>query len=180
MIIYTQYVNSHEYTWYDSSNVLFSECFDTKSEKKPLKIVFKGGRTYVYKDVEMKDYLQFRTAESQGKAVSGLIIKKYEAARLPDTSLESLKKLQRKFMEMGKKTEEAFFNLAYKVESDRETGLFRMYMGDSLIYEGKEGEVSLFKLLKSMNIRYAFEEKKIESVGEYPENEGKNQKNDEN
>ena len=70
MITFNRYVNQEDHTWYDSSNVVYSKCYDTKSSKfKTLKIVFKGGRTYLYKDVDADDYLRFKTAQSNGDAL---------------------------------------------------------------------------------------------------------------
>ena len=45
MIVYNKYINNEDYTWYDSSNVIFSKCYDNNSDSKTLKIVFKDGRT---------------------------------------------------------------------------------------------------------------------------------------
>jgi hypothetical protein len=81
MIVYNKYTNSRDYTWYDSSNIVFSECIDTTEEEKTLKIVFKQGRTYIYRKVDVNDYLLFRNAESNGKAFNQYI-KKYECVRL--------------------------------------------------------------------------------------------------
>ena len=67
MIVFNRYVNQEDHTWYDSSNVVYSKCYDTQSTKfKTLKIVFKGGRTYLYKDVDADLYLQFKNAQSNG------------------------------------------------------------------------------------------------------------------
>lgn len=42
MIVYNKYLDNQDYTWYDSSNVLFSKCYDDpNSNTKTLKIVFK-------------------------------------------------------------------------------------------------------------------------------------------
>ena len=43
MIVYNKYLDNQDYTWYDSSNVLFSKCYDDpNSNTKTLKIVFKN------------------------------------------------------------------------------------------------------------------------------------------
>ena len=60
MIVYNKYINNEDYTWYDSSNVIFSKCYDNNSDSKTLKIVFKDGRTYLYKDVATMDYISFK------------------------------------------------------------------------------------------------------------------------
>ena len=39
MIVFNRYVNQEDHTWYDSSNVVYSKCYDTQSTKfKTLKI----------------------------------------------------------------------------------------------------------------------------------------------
>ena len=77
MIVYNKYLDNQDYTWYDSSNVLFSKCYDDpNSNTKTLKIVFKNGRTYIYKDVDINDYITFKTAQSNGQAVNTFIIEK--------------------------------------------------------------------------------------------------------
>ncbi len=62
--------------WYESSNVIYSECIDKKDAYKDLKITFKDGRTYLYKNVTVQDYLLFRIHESQGKALNKYILPK--------------------------------------------------------------------------------------------------------
>ena len=53
MIVYNRYVNQEDHVWYESSNIIYSKCYDTQNSKfKSLKIVFKGGRTYLYRDVD--------------------------------------------------------------------------------------------------------------------------------
>ena len=63
-------------SWYQSSNVLYSECIDVEDELKTLKVVFKNGTQYQYEDVDVNDYLLFRDAESQGQALNKIIKKK--------------------------------------------------------------------------------------------------------
>ena len=49
--------------FYDSSNILVSE-YDQKENN--LTIVFKGGGTYKYNNVSVKDFTRFELADSQG------------------------------------------------------------------------------------------------------------------
>ena len=58
---------------YDSSNILASR-YNTISKK--LAIIFKGGRQYLYHDVNKNDYDVFEQSESQGKVLNS-VIKKY-------------------------------------------------------------------------------------------------------
>lgn len=75
-----------EKVWYQSSTIKHSVFND---KEFTLKIVFKQGRTYTYKDVSTFDYLMFRngfgTDQSQGLSFNKFI-KKYEYQRLDDTS----------------------------------------------------------------------------------------------
>ena len=157
-IVYNKYNNNRDHTWYDSSNVLYSVCYDTNEKDKVLKVVFKQGRTYLYKNVDVNDYLLVRNAESHGKSVNEFIVKKYKGIRLPDTSQETLDSLREEFINENKLTEEAFTNLAYHLEINSDTGEFRLKLNDKTIFEGVENHVSITRLLKSMNINYSFSE----------------------
>lgn len=79
--IISKYENDLDSVWYDSSNVLYSECVDKEGELKQLYITFKDGRTYHYFDVDVQDYLIFRDGSSQGKSLQA-IIKKYKAEKV--------------------------------------------------------------------------------------------------
>ncbi len=65
---------------YDSSNILASR-YNTISKK--LAIIFKGGRQYLYHDVNKKDYDVFEQSESQGKVLNS-VIKKYKFDRVEE------------------------------------------------------------------------------------------------
>lgn len=157
MIVFNKYVNSRDYTWYDSSNVVYSECIDTNKAFKTLKMVFKGGRQYIYHNVDPSDYLMFRNAESNGKAFS-TYIKKYECQRLPDITMEELDEKRKEFEEDNKVTEEAFTNLAYLLEMNAETKEIRLSLNGKVIFEGVEDKVNIMRLLKCMSINYQFKE----------------------
>lgn len=85
--------------WYDSSNILYSKCNDKEAL---LEIVFKPKKSdattasrYVYKDMDMFKYLQFRngitTTLSNGKAFHEFIRKGgFEYERLEDIELSVL------------------------------------------------------------------------------------------
>lgn len=87
--IYNLYENEVDRTWYDSTNVIYSECDDVTDGLKVLKVVFKNGRTYKYSDVNVNDYLLFRESLSQGKALNKYI-KQYANERINDTDIEAL------------------------------------------------------------------------------------------
>jgi hypothetical protein len=80
------YENDIDKAWYNSSNVIYSECLDKEGELKIVKIVFKNGSTYQYKDVSVTDYLMFREDASQGKAINKFI-KKYNFEKLENSDL---------------------------------------------------------------------------------------------
>jgi hypothetical protein len=84
------YENEIDYCWYDSSNLLYSECVDNKNDFKTLYIVFKNGVKYVYKDVNVNDYLMFRTDLSQGIALNKYL-KKYKYEKLEMVNITELK-----------------------------------------------------------------------------------------
>lgn len=97
--VYNLYENDVDRTWYDSSNVVYSECDDITDGLKVLRIYFKSGRVYQYVDVDVNDYLLFREDSSQGKALSK-IIKKYACSRLEDVNVEDIIE-QRRILEEG-------------------------------------------------------------------------------
>lgn len=157
MIIYNKYINNEDYVWYDSSNVIFSKCYDNNQTTKTLKVVFKNGRTYVYKDVNAGDYICFKTSPSNGKAINDFIIKKYKGVRITDTSVDKLNEMKEQFINEEKEfVEQPLSNLLYHIEANKETGEFRLKMNNTTIYSGIENQVSIFNLLKSMNINYSF------------------------
>lgn len=157
MIVYNKYLDNQDYTWYDSSNVIFSKCYDNPdSSLKTLKIVFKNGRTYIYKDVDINDYLTFKTAQSNGQSVNTSIVKKYKGVRISDTDVDKLTKLKDDFIESEKNISETQMkDLVYKVDYDEKNSEFILKIGDKVIYHGNENKVSLFSLFKSMNIAYS-------------------------
>lgn len=91
-------------TWYESSNILYSECVDNKDSLKTLVVTFKNGSTYQYNDVDVNDYVLFKHGgidQSQGKAFHKHIKPKYEFVKLENRNvslineeLETLKKNQ--------------------------------------------------------------------------------------
>jgi hypothetical protein len=105
-VIFNKLIENIDYCWYDSSNILYSECDDKKDELKDVKVVFKGGRTYLYKKVNVQDYLKFRNNISQGKALRQYLDvktengnKKYEFIRIEDTDINELEERKKKLME---------------------------------------------------------------------------------
>lgn len=77
--------------WYSSSNIVYSECDDIKDDLKTLRVVFKNGACYQYKNVSVMDYLMFMHGGldgSNGKALNKFIKEnKYEYERLENMDL---------------------------------------------------------------------------------------------
>ena len=96
--IYNVYENNLDRTWYQSSNILYSECEDKANELKTVRIVFKNGRTYEYYNVDVFDYMLFREDNSQGKAFKKHIVK-YETQKVDDTNLDELQKMLEYYQE---------------------------------------------------------------------------------
>lgn len=96
--------------WYDSTNVVYSECDDKEGENKTLRVVFNNGAMYEYKDVDVNDYVMFVHGgidNSNGKAFFKYIKgKKYEFTRLEDVNKEKLNEEKKFLMEQDKKQKE--------------------------------------------------------------------------
>ena len=89
--IFNFYANDTDKTWYQSSNIRYSECIDHDNELKTLKVVFNNGTQYQYKKVDVRDYLLFRDASSQGKALNEYIKPKgYEYEKMENADLATL------------------------------------------------------------------------------------------
>jgi len=85
------YKDNVDYAWYDSSNIVYSECVDNENELKTLRIVFSNGSMYEYKNVHVMDYLVFREDASQGKALNRLIKEKgYEYQKIDSPNIDEL------------------------------------------------------------------------------------------
>lgn len=155
-IIFNRYLNNIDYTWYDSTNIIYSECYDNEGLFKNVKIVYKGGRSYLYKDVNADDYLQFKlTTESHGSAVNEYIVKKYKCVRLPDVDLEELNTFKNETIVEDNKIEETTLtNIIYNLCINDETGEFTLSCNNRPLYNGIEGKVSIVNLLKCLNIKY--------------------------
>lgn len=96
--IINYYNNNLDKCWYNSSNVLYSECDDNENELKTLRVVFKNGKTYEYKNVNVNDYLLFREDISQGKALNR-IIKKYDCNLISPLNIDEINNELKKHLE---------------------------------------------------------------------------------
>ena len=153
-ITYRKYIDNEDHCWYDSSNVVYSVCFDTQDESpRDVKVVFKGGRTYLYKGVEPSDYVMFRDAESQGKSFNQYI-KNHDCDRLEDTPLDKLEAMLRSFIEDSGEQPP----YAYGLEIDNGTGAFRITHDGKTLFSGLEGQVSVINLFTALGIPYTVTE----------------------
>lgn len=95
MIIFRKYSEKDKIDkiWYQSSNILYSECLDNENDLKTLIVVFKGGGTYQYNGVDVNDYVMFVHGGldgSNGKALNKFIKPKCEFEKLPNRSIDKL------------------------------------------------------------------------------------------
>ena len=159
MITQRKYINNVEHIWYESSNLVYSACYNGARQEKTLKVVFKNGRTYIYKDVDVNDYMAYtRTYSSNGSAFNTYIVKKYKGIRVSDTDETKLEELRKMFAEEDMKIEKALSPFSYVLEINDTTGEFRLVLDGKPIYEGIEGQVSIVNLLQSMHIQYTTKE----------------------
>lgn len=108
--IISKYENDLDKCWFESSNVLYSECDDKNNQLKTVRITFKDGTTYEYYDVAVQDYLLFRESASSGKGFFKYI-KNHEFTKLEEKKdveqiKEQLKVLLEEAMEITKEKEE--------------------------------------------------------------------------
>lgn len=132
------YCNGVDKTWYDSSNVVYTECIDNENKPKTLKVVFSNGTQYQYNDVDVRDYLLLREDSSQGKALNRLIKeKKYEYQKLDNANLEEIEDelffRSKKGFYLENNTEKDYFeikdssdNSVYRLIKALEPGYFEM------------------------------------------------------
>ena len=127
------YCNGVDKTWYDSSNVIYTECIDNDNKPKTLKVVFSNGTQYQYEDVNVNHYLLFREDSSQGRALNRLIKEnKYEYKKIEDADLEAI-------------SEELFF---------RSKNGFYLENNDEFFEIRNNKEESVFKLSKPLEEGY--------------------------
>ena len=120
MIIYKKRVKESgdvEHCWYKSSNIFYTKVDFSKSENKILNevgitlnvptvdvtVVFNRGAQYLYKGVEIHDYVSFinvlnrEDSSSHGKA-HNKFIKHYPAQKLKNMDMDELQELKIKFL----------------------------------------------------------------------------------
>ena len=105
MILFRYYDkdNRLDMAWYDSSNIVYSECDDNENALKTLRIVFKTGDMYEYKEVDVKDYLMFMAGGvdgSNGKAFYKFIRPKYKFEKKEKVNFDLLSERMKHFKEL--------------------------------------------------------------------------------
>lgn len=91
--------------WYDSTNLLYSECDDNVDDYKTLRVTFKNGQTYLYEKVDVNDYVLFAhggTDASNGKAFWKVIRPKYEGKKIGEKTEKEILDLLEYYMEKKK------------------------------------------------------------------------------
>lgn len=101
--------NKVDRAWYNSSNIVYSECDDKQDDFKTLRVTFKNGSTYQYNKVDVNDYLMFLHGGldgSNGKALNRFIKPKCEYERLSDKNVTDLLKEAEKLLKSKEITQE--------------------------------------------------------------------------
>jgi len=125
MILFRKYDKEKriDKAWYDSSNIVYSECDDHVNALKTLRVVFKTGDMYEYENVDVNDYLMFMAGGldgSNGKAFFKFIRNKYEGVKLEPVNLEELKVKMEELKEAERKELEAGIGLVEPEEKVKE------------------------------------------------------------
>lgn len=95
MLLFKEYNEEKrlDIAWYQSNNVIYSECDDNMNDFKTLRVTFKNGATYQYDNVLVQDYLMFRNGGldgSNGKAFIQFIKNKYNCVKLEPKNVKEL------------------------------------------------------------------------------------------
>lgn len=141
--------------WYDSSNVLYSECDDIENDYKNVRITFNNGSTYEYKQVNVNDYMMFREDISQGKAINKFI-KKYECEKLENKNIENINEELISLKEIGKEILKDNVNITINEEVIRSCFDNRIVDIDISTHD-KESVLLVIEVLKSIGIKVRIE-----------------------
>ena len=152
--IFNFYANDTDKTWYQSSNIRYSECIDHDNDLKTLKVVFNNGTQYQYKKVDVRDYLLFRDASSQGKALNEYIKPKgYEYEKIENADLATLDG-----------------ELTFRMED----GIFVLYDGDKFTIKDNKDNVICEREVKLTEAAFQTICSALEAVGKQLYIEGDN------
>ena len=152
--IFNFYANDTDKTWYQSSNIRYSECIDHDNDLKTLKVVFNNGTQYQYRKVDVRDYLLFRDASSQGKALNEYIKPKgYEYEKMENADLATLDG-----------------ELTFRMED----GIFVLYDGDKFTIKDNKDNIICEKEVKLTEAAFQTICSALEAVGKQLYIEGDN------
>lgn len=148
MLKFSYYIdNVKDKAWFDSSNVVYGECDESDTQYKTVRIVFKNGSTYEYKDVLVADWVSFKNADSQGKALNEYFKKNgYEYKRIDNTDLEVLEK------ELSLKQE---YDIILKVDNEKLIVIDNVTDNElySMEFPGEEITNSIKELLSALKYK---------------------------
>ena len=151
--IFGFYVNDVDRTWYASSTIKYSELEDHDNDLKTLRVVFNNGTQYQYNNVNVQDFLLFRDAESQGKALNQYIkAKNYEYEKLENADLATLDG-----------------ELGFRMDG----GIFVFYNGEKFIMKDNKDNIICEKEVKLTEAAFNTVCSALEAVGKqlYPSGE---------
>jgi hypothetical protein len=152
--IFNFYANDIDKTWYQSSNIKYSECIDHDNDLKTLKVVFNNGTQYEYKNVSVQDYLFFRDSASQGKALNQYIKgKNYEYEKMENADMQALED-----------------ELNFRMEG----GIFVTYDGNKFVMKDNKDNVICEKEVKLTEAAFQTICSALEAVGKQLYIEGDN------
>lgn len=154
--LYTKDQNGNDIarTWYQSSNIKYSECVDNDNALKTLRVVFNNGTQYQYEKVDVKDFLLFREDASQGKALNKYIkAKGYEYKKIEDVNIDDLEK-----------------ELTFRMED----GLFVYYDGLNFTLKDNKDKILCKKEVKLSEDAFNMICNVLESLGKQLYTDGKN------
>lgn len=108
MILFRNYDEKEciDRVWYNSSNIVYTECLDIPDSLKTLTVIYKNGKRYQYKDVDVNDYVMFMHGGldgSNGKALYKYIIPKYECIKMEDVPHDYTQLLLEKYQKNEQK-----------------------------------------------------------------------------
>lgn len=142
-------------TWYDSSNVLYSECDDIENDYKNVRVTFNNGSTYEYKNVDVNDYIMFRENISQGKSINKFI-KIYECEKLENKDTDKINEELLSLKDICNDILKEDVNIIINDEVIRSFNGNRMVDVDISTHD-KESVLLVIEVLKSIGIKVRIE-----------------------
>lgn len=147
MKIVSEYVPQirRDFCWYDSSNVLYSECVDNENDFKTLYVLFKNGIVYRYDDVNVNDYVMLKNDSSQGSRLN-TSFKKYKCERV--CKLENFEEL------LSQKDKRTSSKLSFYVDDKTNMVCVTDCLGSMVCQYPSEQQEMAKTILDKLNICY--------------------------